>query len=171
MKIVKEGKLSFLLHCAQCFTYPSFFSFLFSSPTILLFSLLNFLFSFVITSSYSTFSFIYMFFPPPPPPQHFYCFPPPPTPHFFFPPPPPPPHFYCFPPPPPPTPPHLCCFHSSYCFSTTKVIWVSLFWLEFGLLGLILPEVGLFGLSGRKTIGGVKTIEMWWWWWWCRETI
>ena len=35
-----------------------------------------------------------------------------------------------------------------YCFSTT---W---FWHEFGL----------FGLSGRKTIGGVKTIEMWWWW-------
>ena len=59
-----------------------------------------------------------------------------------------------FPPPaPPPPPPHFYCFHS-YCFATRKVIWVWPFW----------PEVGLFGLSGRKTIGGVKTIEMWWWW-------
>ena len=33
------------------------------------------------------------------------------------------------------------------------------FWPDFGYFGL-------FGLSGRKTIGGVKTIEMWWWWWW-----
>ena len=29
-------------------------------------------------------------------------------------------------------------------------------------------------MSGKKTIGGVKTIEMWWWWetikmWWGRE--
>ena len=30
------------------------------------------------------------------------------------------------------------------------------FWPDFGYFGL-------FGLSGRKTIGGVKTIEMWWW--------
>ena len=45
IKIVKEGKLScfFFLQCAQCFTYPSLFSFLFSSSsTILLFSVLNF---------------------------------------------------------------------------------------------------------------------------------
>ena len=57
--------------------------------------------------------------------------PPPPRP----PPPPPPSHFYyiAF-----PTPPHFYCFHSSCCYPATKVIWVWLFWPDFGLLGLIL---------------------------------
>ena len=51
IKIVKEGKPTIFcfflfLHCAQCFTYPSPFSFLFpSSSTILLFSLLSFFYS------------------------------------------------------------------------------------------------------------------------------
>ena len=75
--MVKEGKLPyFFLHCAQCFTYPSFFSFLFSSSTILLFSLLNFLFLFFIPS----FKFYY-FSPPSQPPYFLYIFPLPPQPH------------------------------------------------------------------------------------------
>ena len=48
IKIVKESKPSFFLHCAQCFTYPSLFNFisllnffLFPFSTILLFSVLN----------------------------------------------------------------------------------------------------------------------------------
>ena len=38
-----------------------------------------------------------------------------------------------------------------------------------GLIWLFWPEVSLFGLCGRKTIGGVKTIGMWGWSWWRRE--
>ena len=56
--------------------------------------------------------------------------------------------------PPPPPPPHFYCFHSSYCFPAINVIWEWPF----------TPDFGYFGLSGRKTIEGVKTIEMWWWW-------
>ena len=93
--------------------------------------------------------------PPPPPPSHFYCFPPPP------------PHFYCFPPPPAL---HFHCFPST---TTTTTF------LLFSLLLLFSYETGQKGqpqakirpkrsnsnnLSSRKTIGGVKRIEMWWWW-------
>ena len=53
-----------------------------------------------------------------------------------------------------PPPPHFYCFHSSYCFPAVNVIWEWPF----------RPDFGYFGLSGRKTIEGVKTIEMWWWW-------
>jgi len=35
-------------------------------------------------------------------------------------------------------PPHFYSFHSSHCFPARKIIWVWLFWPEFGLLGLIL---------------------------------
>ena len=46
IRIVKEKSQFFFLHYAECFTYPSPFSFLFpSSSTILLFSLLNFFYS------------------------------------------------------------------------------------------------------------------------------
>ena len=95
----------FFLHCAQCFTHPSLFPFLFFfSSTILLFSLLNFfffyslLYSFIIPSPHSwipSFSSILIFthlllifdFPPP----QFLLFslynldfPSPPPPHLFY---------------------------------------------------------------------------------------
>ena len=54
IKIVKESKPSFFLHCAQCFTYPSLFKFL-------LFSLHHHRHISIVS-------------PPPPPPPHFYCF-------------------------------------------------------------------------------------------------
>ena len=64
-------------------------------------------------------------------PPQFFLFPPPPRQFYYFPSsystssffiylfPPPPPHFYCFPTPPTPLP-HLCCFHSPYCFPTRQ---------------------------------------------------
>ena len=57
IKIVKESKPSFFLHCAQCLTYPSLFKFL-------LFSLHH----------HHRRRHISIVSPPPPPP-HFYCFP------------------------------------------------------------------------------------------------
>ena len=88
---------------------------------------------------------------PPSPPSHFYCFPPPP------------PHFYCFPSPPPP--PHFYCFHSSYCFPSRQAKKANLR-PKSGLKGQTqAKKVNSNNLSSRKTIGGVKRIEMWWWWW------
>ena len=79
--------------------YLPLFSFLFSSFTILLFSLLllHLLICFIHFPSTTTTTKFLLFpsLPPPPPPPHFYCFPLPP------------PHFYCFPLPPP----SFYCFH------------------------------------------------------------
>ena len=98
LKIVKESKASFFLHCAQCFAYPSPFSilfpssiFLFRSPQFIIFppqcfySLLhNFIIfppqCFLFPSSTSIFiSHLHLListaFSPPQPPPHFYSFP------------------------------------------------------------------------------------------------
>ena len=82
LKIVKESKASFFLHCAQCFAYPSPFSILFPSSIFysvlhnLLFSILN---VFIPSSTILLFSLPNVFYSPPPPPPsppspHFYCF-------------------------------------------------------------------------------------------------
>ena len=109
--------------------YVSLLNFFIHSFTILLFSLPTF-FVFLLFHNFIIFS-------PPNPPPHFLNI------------------FYLSPP-----PPHFYCIHSSYCLPTHNIGSLSRpFWPVFGLLGLILailPEVGLFGLSGRKTIGGVK---------------
>ena len=53
----------------------------------------------------------------------------------------------------PPAPSHFYCFHSSYCFPTRQAKQANL-----------RPErSNSNNLSSSKTIGGVKTIEMWWW--------
>ena len=86
-----KGKLALFLHCKQCFTYPSPFHFLFSSSsTILLFSFLNFFIP-IFPSSSSSFLLFSL---------HHRHIP------IVFPPPPSPPHFYCF--------------HSSCCFPTKQ---------------------------------------------------
>ena len=94
----------FFLHCAQCFTHPSLFPFLFfSSSTILLFSLLNFfffysvLYSFIIPphswipsfSSILIFTHLLLIFDFPPPQFLLFSlynldFPSPPPPHLFY---------------------------------------------------------------------------------------
>ena len=69
----------------------------------------------------------------------------------------PPPHFSC----PPPPPPHFYYFHSSFCIPTRQAKQANL-----------RPErSNSNNLSSSKTIGEVKTIEMWcrWWWWRRRE--
>ena len=114
IKIVKESKASFFLHCAQCFAYPSPFSilfpssiFLFRSPQFIIFppqcfySLLhNFIIfppqCFLFPSSTSTFTSIssFLLFSLHHNHRHISILFPPPSPP---PPPPLPPHFYCFP--------------------------------------------------------------------------
>ena len=66
IKIVKEGKLSFFLHCAQCFTYPSPFHFYFPpSPQFYNFPSSIFFHSLLLN---------FIVFAPPPPPHLIYIF-------------------------------------------------------------------------------------------------
>ena len=78
-------------------------------------------------------------------------------------PPPPPPR------PPPPSPPsHFYCFPNTTAFLLFSLLLLSSCYkgyLSLTFLAWLWPFRPDFGLSGRKTIGGVKTIDMWGWWW------
>ena len=78
-------------------------------------------------------------------------------------PPPPPPR-----PPPPPPPSHFYCFSNTTAFLLfSLLLLLSCYkgYLSLTFLAWLWPFRPDFGLSGRKTIGGVKTIDMWGWWW------